>query len=241
MTGEGSIEDVIAGKARWSVTCADCLDVLPTLADNAVDVCLADPPYGIGAARCARGGKQHGAALAPSFDYGDEDWDDEPAPQAAIDHMRRVSHAQIIWGGNYYALPPTSCWLVWDKQNGENNYADCELAWTNMERAVRRLVWQWHGMLRRGKEPRQHPTQKPLGVMLWCLSFVPDAEIILDPFAGSGTTGVAALRLGRRVILIEREPKWADLCRERLRAEEAGSTLQAARAGQIPMFAKVAP
>jgi site-specific DNA-methyltransferase (adenine-specific)/modification methylase len=232
MSGEGTLAEVLDGRARWCVIEGDCLEVLPTLADKSVDAVVTDPPYGIGE---AAGKNASRGKLAVAVDYGNDSWDDEPASAASIAELRRVSAKQIVWGGNYFHLPPSRCWLVWDK-NGANDFADCELAWTNLGGAVRRIVWQWNGMLRRGKEPRQHPTQKPLGVMLWALGFVGDATTILDPFAGSGTTGVAALRLGRRVVLIEREPRWAELCRERLRAEESGSTLGARRAGQVPMF-----
>lgn len=128
-------------------------------------------------------------------------------------------------------------WTRAGEWNGENDFADCELAWTNLDRAVRRIVHQWHGMIRKGGENRDHPTQKPVGVMQWCLGWLPDtARVILDPFAGSGTTGVACLRLGRKFIGIEKDPTYFALACERLRAEEQGSTLQAARAGQLPLL-----
>jgi len=225
---------VLAGERRWAVVEADCRDVLPWLPIGAC-VLVTDPPYGIGEA----GGKNRTRSkLAPATDYGDDAWDDEPAPQATIDAAIRVCRWAIVFGGNYYALPPSSCWLVWDKVNGESDFADCELAWTNLPGAARRIVWQWNGMLRRGRETRHHPTQKPVGVMQWAVERLPrDApNVILDPFAGSGTTGVAALRLGRRFIGIEREPRWAALSCERLTAEEQGSTLQARRAGQMPLY-----
>ena len=210
----------------------DCLEVMPTLGE--VDAVVTDPPYGIGE---ARGKNASRGNLAVAVDYGVSDWDDVPASPEQVAAMRAMSRWQIIFGGNYFDLPPTSCWLVWDKQNGDNDFADCELAWTNLDRAVRRIVWQWHGMIRKGKEERHHPTQKPVGVMQWCIGWLPaDAQTILDPFAGSGTTGVAALRLGRRFIGIERDPTYFQLACDRLRAEEQGSTLQAARAGQGALF-----
>lgn len=198
----------------------DCLDVMPTL--GKVDAVVTDPPYGIGADRgqAARANHRHGAALAKSTDYGVSNWDGEPCSPVALDFMRRISRHQIIFGGNYFDLPPARCWLVWDKQNGDNDYADCELAWTNIDKPVRRVVWQWHGMLRKGNEYRVHPTQKPIGVMEWCVGHLPsDAETILDPFMGSGTTGVACANLGRKFIGIEQHEPYFDIaCR---RIEEA--------------------
>ena len=190
----------------------DCRDVLPTLPK--VDAVLTDPPYGIGenSKKVASRGK-----LAPPIDYGDFDWDKAPAPQEIIDLCRDVSKFQIIFGGNYFALPPTSCWLVWDKQNGTNDFADCELAWTNLEKAVRRIYWLWNGMIRKGDDIREHPTQKPVGVMEWCINHLPkDTDSILDPFMGSGTTGVACANLGRKFIGIELEPKYFDIACRRI-------------------------
>jgi site-specific DNA-methyltransferase (adenine-specific)/modification methylase len=132
-----------------------------------------------------------------------------------------MSRHQIIFGGNYFdGLGPTTCWLIWDKQNGENDFADCEMAWTNLSKAVRRIYWRWNGMIRKGDDVREHPTQKPIGVMEWCIQHLPaDANTILDPFMGSGTTGVACVNLGRKFTGIELDPQYFDVaCR---RIEEA--------------------
>ena len=182
----------------------DCREILPTL--GRVDAVVTDPPYGIGesAEKVASRGK-----LATPRDYGAFDWDSAPCSQEQIDWMRTISRYQIIFGGNYFALPPSSCWLVWDKQNGDNDFADCELAWTNLQKAVRRIYWRWNGMIRKGHEERFHPTQKPLEVMRWCISHLPDdAGSILDPFMGSGTTGVACVSLGKRFVGVERDERY---------------------------------
>lgn len=194
----------------------DCMEVMAGL--GRVDAVVTDPPYGIGADRGQKGraNKRHGAAWAASKDYGELEWDSAPPAQETIDLMRSISQHQIIFGGNYFHLPPTSCWLVWDKQNGENGYADCELAWTNLGKAIRRLYWRWHGMIRKGDDVREHPTQKPEGVMEWCLTHIPDARTILDPFMGSGTTGVACVKAGRSFIGIEREPSYFDIACRRI-------------------------
>jgi len=130
--------------------------------------------------------------------------------------MRTISTYQAFFGGNYFTLPPTSCWLVWDKLNGKNDFADCELAWTNWPKAVRRLQWLWNGMIRQGNEERFHPTQKPLEVMKWVIELCPKADSVLDPFMGSGTTGVAAIQLGRKFIGIERDERYFEIACKRI-------------------------
>lgn len=191
----------------------DCRDVLPML--SAVDAVVTDPPYGIGE---VRGKNVSRSCLAQSRNYGVATWDDAPIATDLLDMVRAAARWQIIFGGNYYTLPPTSCWLVWDKLNGQTDFADCELAWTNLPKAVRRLQYMWHGMLRAHGEPRgDHPTQKPIGVMRWCLGQLPaPCETILDSFMGSGTTGVACVQLGHSFIGIEIEPGYFDIACRRI-------------------------
>lgn len=196
----------------------DCREVLPTLAP--VDLLLTDPPYGIGADKNLRANKQHGRAVAPSKDYGVGDWDEVPH-RWLIDQSIQKAQWSIVWGGNYFDLPPARCWLVWDKDNGDNGYADCELAWTNIDAAVRKIRHRWMGMLQENmgeaKEPRFHPTQKPEAVMAWCLTKAPDGvRTVLDPWMGSGTTLVAAKRAGLTAIGIEREEKYCEIAAKRL-------------------------
>lgn len=199
----------------------DCREILPML--GVADLVLTDPPYGIGADRNLRANKQHGKAVAPSRDYGTGNWDSSP-PDA--DTMRRVVAAgrnAIIWGGNYFALPPSAAWLVWDKDNGSNGYADCELAWTNLDQAVRRLRFRWMGMLQEhsgaDKETRWHPTQKPIDLMRWCIGYAEEARTILDPYMGSGTTLRAAKDMGRGAIGIEVNERYCELTAKRLSQE----------------------
>jgi site-specific DNA-methyltransferase (adenine-specific)/modification methylase len=166
---------------------------------------LTDPPYGIG----MDGGKIGKAT------YDKEDWDSEPADVSPF--MR--DRPSIIWGGNYFLVPPSERWLVWDKKNDPTTFADCELAWTNIPGAVRVFRWLWSGPYQQKREQRWHPTQKPLALMEWCISFIPAGLTVFDPFAGSGTTLVACAKLGRRGIGVEKAPKHFDIaCR---RVEEA--------------------
>ena len=194
----------------------DCSLILPIL--GRVDAVVTDPPYGIGVDKAMHkaGGTQHGVAMAAKRHYASTDWDDQPIDDATVSALLGAAKRCIIFGGNYFNLPPSRCWLVWDKKvNGE--FADCELAWTNLDKPVRRIEWMWNGMLRKGQEPRfEHPTQKPLGVMEWCLTHIPDARTILDPFMGSGTTGVACAKQGRRFIGIERHEQYFDIAVKRI-------------------------
>jgi len=203
-------EDLAEGVALYL---GDNLEVLPTL--GKFDAVVTDPPYGIGESNeknLSRG------TLAKPKDYGSFDWDKAPASPQQIQAIRDCSRWQIIFGGNYFHLGPTSCWLVWDKQNGDNDFADCELAWTNLPKAVRRIYWRWNGMIRKGQEERYHPTQKPLGVMEWCLTHIPEAKTICDPFMGSCTTGVAAIKAGRQFAGIERDERYFDIACRRMEA-----------------------
>jgi DNA modification methylase len=181
----------------------DCREILPTL--GKVDAVVTDPPYGIGESSRKVASRKNAAEVK---DYGAFEWDKSPPPAWLIQMLQDISQWQIIFGGNFFSLPPSSCWLVWDKKNS-GDFADCELAWTNLPKAVRRIEWLWNGMIRKGSDVREHPTQKPLGVMAWALDQLPaDVKLVCDPFMGSGTTGVAAIQKGVQFIGIEREPAY---------------------------------
>lgn len=160
-------------------------------------------------------------------DYGDDGWDKSAIPDDLMLAVRTAGKWAVVFGGNYYAMPPARCWLVWDKENGATDFADCELAWTNLPKAVRRIRYLWNGMMRANGEPRgDHPTQKPIGVMEWAIGHVPvPNQLILDPFMGSGTTGVAAMNLQRQFIGIERERKYFDAACRRIEDAQRQSKL----------------
>lgn len=177
------------------------------------DLLCCDPPYGISE---ARGKNKSRTNLAVAKDYGVADWDDEPPTQAELLKLQYWTKHQIIFGGNYFHLPPSKCWLVWDKVNS-GDFADCELAWTNLDKAVRIFRYMWNGMLKEKPEHRVHPTQKPLALMKWCLTQAPvDVKGILDPYMGSGTTLVAAKALGLSATGYEREESYAESAAKRL-------------------------
>jgi DNA modification methylase len=209
--------------------CGDCRDILPTLPK--VDAVITDPPYGIGEtgnnSRQPTPGVSRLGTRTRVVNYEKMDWDAAPPSPALIESVLDSAKWACLFGGNYFGLPASSCWLVWDKMN-TGDFADCELAWTNWPKAVRRLQWRWNGMIRQGNEERFHPTQKPLEVMKWAISLCPQADTVLDPFMGSGTTGAAAIQLGRKFIGIEREEKYFDIACARLEQAYAQRSLFAA-------------
>ena len=194
----------------------DCREIVPQL--GRFDLLLTDPPYGIGVDRtmAKQGGTQYGKAAAAKRHYEASGWDDATPPRWLLDMLRDHAEKSIVWGGNYFELPPARGWLVWDKMNGDIAFADCELAWTSLDIAVRKREHLWNGMLRAGKEERCHPTQKPLALMNWCISLAGDVQTILDPFAGSGTTGRAAKDMGRKCVMIERNEKYCEIAARRM-------------------------
>lgn len=180
----------------------DCRVILPTLAKT--DVVITDPPYGIG--ERMKGGTWGAAPKYADF----RGWDTAPDAETLAAIIAHAS-AVVIWGGNYFGLPPGRCWLAWDKQNAVPTMADIELAWTNFDRPAKRLSCPV------GVHEHGHPTEKPLKLMQWCVAMTKGD--VLDPYMGSGTTGVACMRLGRRFVGVEIEPRYFDIACKRI--EEA--------------------
>lgn len=180
----------------------DCREILPTL--GKVDAVVTDPPYGIG-------DKMQGGTWGAAEKYADfRRWDVAPTADV-FERLQNISEVAVIWGGNYFGLPPSRCWLSWSKTQQMHTMADLELAWTNLDRPAKefrsaRVVGQ-----------HDHPTEKPVGLMKWCIEQIPPPALrILDPFMGSGTTGVAAVKLGRKFTGIEIEPKYFDIACRRI-------------------------
>lgn len=207
------VEPVIIGDCQLYL--GDCCDVLLALDEEYEKTALVtDPPYGIGKDGQSKSSGGHGGRKGYDF----LGWDKVRPEKAVIDACRIRAKHQIIWGGNYFAdlLPPTGKWLVWDKEQ-RINQSDGELAWTSMNGALRVFDMNRVQLMIDGA---QHPTQKPVELMKWCIKQLPsESEIILDPFMGSGTTGVACAKIGMRFIGIEREQKYFDIACKRI--EEA--------------------
>jgi len=185
----------------------DCLEIMPHL--EQVDLVLTDPPYGIG-------NKMRGGTWGNKDKYSDLRGWDQKICSTHFDFIYLKSTYQIIWGANHYEnLTANRCWLVWDKQNAVNTMSDCELAWTNFDKPIKRIS------LPVGQHKYGHPTEKPIQLFLWCILENDKYKLdsILDPFLGSGTTAVACERLKRKWIGIEIEEKYAEIAAKRIEAE----------------------
>jgi len=191
------VREVTIGNCR--LIQADNRDVLPGL--TGFDAILTDPPYGI----CIT----HSNRLSTSRGFEADSWDDEAAD---VSWMATASIPCIVWGGNYFDLPPTRAPLVWDKNNAGRDFADFEMAWSNLDMVARRIVLRPMNM----DGGKLHPTQKPVRVMEWCLGFMPGPQTVLDPFMGSASTGVACVNLGISFIGIEANKRHFDTAVKRI-------------------------
>jgi len=180
----------------------DCMEILPTL--DKLDAVITDPPYGLGK-------RMQGGTWGAKTEFKEMViWDNAPPEVETLIYLANMSQITVFWGGNYYGLPPSRCWLVWDKQNAVPTMADCEIAWTSLDANTKRFS---HPV---GRVLHGHPSEKPLQLMRWTIDTVKAVGTILDPFMGSGTTGVAAIQMGRKFIGIEREPKYFDIACKRI-------------------------
>jgi site-specific DNA-methyltransferase (adenine-specific)/modification methylase len=183
----------------------DCREIAPTL-DRPAAV-ISDPPYGIKAAKAGAHSRIRDREVWP-----EAAWDDEAADPTWVLQWQIPA---VLWGGNYFNLPPARGWLVWDKLNPPGfSLADCELAWSNRDGAVRR----WSGRAPLQSVEKHHPTEKPVPLMKWSIeqARVPAWGAVLDPYMGSGTTGVAAVTMGHAFVGIEIEPRYFDTACRRI-------------------------
>jgi len=215
-------------KAQISIYNEDCLQALKAMADKQFDLAIVDPPYGIGMDSTHFKTK---SSNAKPNDYGKKDWDNAIPNKEYFNELLRVSRHQIVWGGNYFVenLTNSSCWVVWDKDNGNSIHADCELAWTSFKTGVKKVKWLWHGMRQqnmKNKEKRIHPTQKPVALYRWLLyEFAKEGDKILDTHLGSGSIAIACWDMGYDLTAYEVDKEYYDNACKRLETHKAQLTL----------------
>ena len=215
----------------------DCMEALKDMPDNAYELAIVDPPYGIGEDGGTNGSR---GKLAKSKVYKAKGWDNSPPSHKYFDELFRVSKNVIIWGANHFlwnmlVSAPTigflnsHCWIVWDKDNGATDFADCELAFTSFETAVRKFTWKWQGMLQqdmKNKEIRIHPTQKPVKLYEWLLiNYAKEGYKILDTHLGSGSIAIACHNLGYDLDGYELDKEYYDAACKRLKQHQAQLTI----------------
>lgn len=220
----------IMGNARLIL--ADCRDVLPALTN--IGAILTDPPYGMDYRSGHNSGRSGAGAemVRKDGNFAPIQGDQEPFDPAPI---LALGVPSVIWGGNYFndRLPSGKRWLIWDKLAGKTPFpsgSDVELAWTSEPGPDRIFTHLWRGIMRAGEENvvhsgKHHPHQKPIALMSWCLQFLPGDGPILDPFMGSGTTGIAAHRAGREFIGIESDPAHFETAIRRISEGQRQGTL----------------
>lgn len=197
----------------------NCLELMKNIPDGSVDMVLTDPPYGKSADKGTNG---FGVAKNRKYVGG---WDKAAPTKEVFDELQRISKNMMIFGGNYFAnnLPVSNCWIFWDKKGDiafQNPFADGELIYTTFKKPVKRIVFRQQGFISDSKDKRYHPTQKPTELIEILLNtYTKPGDTILDPFMGSGSTGVACVNTGRKFIGIELDTGYFEIARKRI--EEA--------------------
>ena len=204
-----------------NITNEDNMKLMSRYEDNYFDLAIVDPPYGIG----EDGAKNHsrGKATKPTL-YTPKQWDSSAPQKEYFKELKRVSKNVIIWGANHFIenIPNSnsSSWVVWDKQNGNNDFADCELAYTSFKSAVRKYAFRWAGMLQgdmKNKEKRIHPTQKPVKLYEWLLmNYAKEGDKILDTHLGSGSIAIACHNLGYDLTACELDKEYYESAIKRI-------------------------
>ena len=204
----------------------DCMEYMKPLPDNAFDLAIVDPPYG---SENIKGGytSGKGGGITKQKIYNQALWQQKMPEIDYFIELKRISKNQIIWGANHFIanIPNSnsSCWIVWDKQNGENSFADSELAYTSFNTAVRNFKFQWQGMLQgdmKNKEHRIHPTQKPVKLYEWLLTnYAKQGDKILDTHLGSGSHAIACNNLGFELVGLELDSDYFKSSCERIAKE----------------------
>lgn len=204
----------------------DCLDLMRQLPDKSVDLIVTDPPYG---KKADKGTNGFGSSKNRRYRGG---WDTKIPPKEVFDEMFRVAKNLVIFGGNYFChqLPPSNCWIFWDKKGDiafQNPFADGELIYTTFKNPVKKVVFRQQGFITDSKDERYHPTQKPSELVQKLIEmFSEEGDTILDPFIGSGTTAISAIRSGRHFIGFELDPDFCQVAEKRIEHEKLMSILK---------------
>jgi len=215
-----------------TITNEDNMQLMARYSDKYFDLAIVDPPYGIG----EDGLKNHSRgkpvtingskskAVCKSQKFTPKSWDNKPSSKEYFNELKRVSKNQIIWGANHFIenLPyqNSSCWIIWNKENGDSDFADCEMAWTSFKKAVRMFTFKWNGMLQgdmKNKEIRIHPTQKPAVLYKWILDkYAKQGDKILDTHLGSGSIAIACHDYGFDLTACELDKEYFDKAMQRI-------------------------
>ena len=209
------------------------MEYMKTVPDKYFDLAIVDPPYGINHSEIAgkQSGTQFGNASAPKGNYQIKDWDKSIPNQLYFSELKRVSKNQIIWGANYMVkfLDSSMGWIVWDKDNGDNGFSDCELAYTSFNKRLRKFKWTWSGMLQqnmKNKETRIHPTQKPIALYKWLLhNYAKPTDKILDTHLGSGSSAIAAHQWGGEFVGCELDKDYYEAAVKRFKEQTQQLTI----------------
>ena len=207
----------------------DCMEGMKQYPDKHFELAVVDPPYGIDVNNQSQ---EKGGGVAKKINYAKKDWDKSAPDLEYFSQLIRVSKNQIIWGANHFIsrMPiDSSCWIIWDKENGETDFADCELAWTSFKSAARKFKWKWAGMLQqnmKNKEQRIHPTQKPVALYDWIFhNYAKPGDKILDTHLGSGSSRIAAHKHGLDFTGFELDPDYFEASVKRFNQYSSQLTL----------------
>ena len=204
---------------------ADCLPAMKEMPDNEFSLAIVDPPYGIGRDHYSCGKKPSEKWKNPTQKIYSGEWDTKPSP-VYFKELERVSKNRIIWGGNYFVLDPSPCWIVWDKKNAGLTMADCELAWTSFNTAIRKFEWMWSGFYKQKPEHRIHPTQKPVALYKWLLTnYAKQGQTILDTHLGSGSIAIACDVFGFDLTAFEIDGEYIEGATDRLKRHRTQGVL----------------
>jgi site-specific DNA-methyltransferase (adenine-specific) len=188
--------------------CADCLDVMDEIPEKLFDLALTDPPYGLGDRLSNGGGKLKNSPFRVL--YKESKWNDILPEKQIFNKIFQASKNQIIWGGNYFELPPSRCMIAWDRVQAMPTLSAWELGWTSFDKPSKMFSCSSMDL------NRFHPTQKPVALFVWCLlNYSKPGDLIIDPFCGSGTTAIACHKTGRRFLCIDKDEEYIKMAKQR--------------------------